>query len=60
MTTTKAKAARMLQHPDGREDERLSALSSLSSYHRQSAHVNKIMKGKSYMRGLKVNIGNAC
>lgn len=46
MTTTKAKAARMLQHPDGGENERLSALSSLSSYHRQSAHVNRNLERK--------------
>ena len=31
MTTTKAKAARMLQHPDGRENEKLVPFSALHS-----------------------------
>ena len=60
MTTTKAKAARMLQHPDGRDGERLRTLSASHPITGNQRMSTKILKGKSYMRGLMVNIGNAC
>lgn len=46
MTTTKAKAARMLQHPDGRGDERMRTLS-VSHPITNNQRMSTATKGKS-------------